>query len=150
MGVREACGSVGRRAGASAGAALLAVATLGVAGCGGEDDFANEPRPAAPIVVTAKVDAERVVVSPDQFGAGLVNITVANQSDDPVTLTFVGPGPEDNHSSGEIAPSGVGNLKAALNEGDYEVSGGDRSDAKPAKVAVGPPRKSSSDELLLP
>ena len=148
MGVREACGSVGQRAGA--GAALLAVATLGIGGCGGEDDFANEPRPAAPIVVTAKVDAKRVVVSPDEFGAGLVNITVANQSDDPVTLTLVGPSPEDNHESGEIGPSGIGNLKAALNEGDYEVSGGDRSDSKPTQIAVGPPRESSSDDLLLP
>ncbi len=150
MGVREACGSVRRRAGASAGAALLAVAALAVAGCGGEDDFANESRPAAPIVVTAKIDSKQVVVSPRGFGAGLVNITVSNQSDDPVTLTLVGPGPEDNFESGEILPNGVGNLKAALNEGDYEVSGGERSDARPTEIAVGPPRESSGDQLLLP
>lgn len=150
MGAREACGSVRRRAGASAGAALLAVAALGIVGCGGEDDFANEPRPAAPIALAAEVDSKQVAVSPERFGAGLVNITVSNQSDDPVTLTFVGPGPEDNFESGEIPPNGVGNLKAALNEGDYEVSGGERSDAEPTEIAVGPPRESSSDDLLLP
>ena len=148
MGVREACGSVRRRAGA--GAALLAVAALVVAGCGGEDDFANEPRPAAPIAVAAKIDSKQVVVSPRSFGAGLVDITISNQSDDPVTLTLVGPGPEDNFESGEILPNGIGNLEAALNEGDYEVSGGERSDARPTGIAVGPPRESSSDQLGLP
>ena len=146
MGAREACGSVKRRAGvtAAAGAALFAV------GCGGDEDFANEPRPAAPIVVTAKVDAKKVVVSPKSFGAGLVNFTVSNQSDDPVTLTLVGPSPDDNAESGEVPPNGVGNLKAAVSEGEYEISGGERSDAQPAQVKVGPPRDSSSDELLLP
>nr|MDQ3571852.1 hypothetical protein [Actinomycetota bacterium] len=134
---------------ARVGVAALA-GSLGVAGCGGEEDFANDPRPAAPIVVTAKVDPKQVVLSPDEFGAGLVNITVSNQSEDPVRLTLVGPGPEDNAESGEIPPNGVGNVKAALDEGDYEVNGGERSDAKPAQLTVGPPRSSSSDELLLP
>ena len=145
MGAREAFRSVKARAGVAA-----LVAPLCIAGCGGEDDFANDPRPAAPIVVTAKVDSKRVVISPDEFGAGLVNITVSNQSEDPVRLTLVGPGPEDNAESGEVPPNGIGNVKAALEEGDYEVNGGERSDAKPAQLTVGPPRASSSDELLLP
>lgn len=121
-----------------------------LAGCGGEDDFANDPRPAAPIVVTAKVDDKALVVSPSKFGAGLVNFTVANQSDDPITLTLVGPAPEDNQESDEIPPGGVGNLKADVSEGDYEINAGDRSDADPAQVTVGAARPSSSDELLLP
>jgi hypothetical protein len=133
-----------------AGVAAIAVVALSAAGCGGDEDFANDPRPAAPIVVTAKVDADNVVVSPKSFGAGLVNITVSNQSDDPVTLTLIGPTPDDNFESGEIPPNGVGNLKADVAEGAYEVSGGERSDAKPAQVEVGPDRASSSDELLLP
>lgn len=146
MGAREACGSVNRRAGVAA----AVVAALLVAGCGGDEDFANDPRPASPIVVTAKVDSDKVVVSPKAFGAGLVNITVSNQSDDPVTLTLVGPTPDDNFESGDIPPNGVGNLKADVGEGSYEVNAGERSGAKPAQVEVGPPRESSSDELLLP
>jgi hypothetical protein len=148
MGVREDVRSTRRRA-ACAGVATLALAGLAVSGCG-EDDFANEPRPAAPIVVTAKVGSDRVLVSPDRFGAGLVNITVSNQSDDPVRLTLVGPEPADNVQGDDIPPLGVGNLKASLSEGDYEVNAGERSDAEPAQLRVGPPRESSSNELLLP
>ena len=148
MGARESFRITRPRAGV-AGVAALAVALAG-AGCGGEDDFANDPRPAAPIVVTARVDSKEVEVSPDKFGAGLVNITVSNLSDDPVRLTLVGPGPEDNQESSEIPPAAIGNLKAAVNEGDSEVNGGDRSDAQPAVFKVGPPRPNSNDQLLLP
>jgi hypothetical protein len=147
MRVREALLCTGRRVGA--GGIITALVGLGMAGCG-EDDFENQPRPAAPIVVTAKVGSDEVLVSPDKFGAGLVNITVSNQSDDPVRLTLVGPQPEDNIQGDDIPPLGVGNLKASLSEGAYEVNAGERSDAEPAQLRVGPPRKSSSDELLLP
>jgi hypothetical protein len=40
----------------------MALAT--VAGCGGGDDYANEPRPPAPINVTAAITNSRVNVSP--------------------------------------------------------------------------------------
>jgi hypothetical protein len=149
MSVREVLRSSSRRSGAVGVAAAVVLASLGAAGCGSED-FANEPRPAAPIVVTAKVDADQVLVSPDKLGAGLVNITVSNQSDDPVRITLVGPDPEDNVEGNDIPPAGVGNLKASLAEGDYEVNAGERSDAQPAQLKVGPARQSSSDELLLP
>ena len=148
MGAREALRSIRPRSGVT----LVVVAALAfaVSGCGGGEDFANDPRPAPPIVLTAKVDSKEVVVSPDKVGAGLLNITVSNQSDDPVRLTLVGPSPEDNQESSEIPPNGIGNLKAALDEGDYEVNGGERSSAKPAELKVGPPRPSSNDQLLLP
>jgi hypothetical protein len=149
MGAREEFRSTGRRTRVAASAVALA-ATAALVGCGDDDDFANDPRPAAPIVVTAKIDDQKVLVSPVDFGAGLVTITVSNQSDDPVNLTLVGPAPEDNEESGDIPPGAVGNLKAHVVEGDYEVNGGERSDAKPAQITVGPPRPSSSDELLLP
>ena len=149
MGAREAFRSIGRRAIVAWGAVTLVV-SVGAAGCGGEEDFANEPKPPAHIVVTAKIDSDKVVVSPDKFGAGLVNFTVSNQSEDPVTLTLVGPSPEDNASSGEIPPGGVGNLKADVSEGDYEVNGGERSSARPAQLKVGPERASAKDQLLQP
>ena len=150
MGVREALRPPLRGTSTARAAIGVVGAAALLAGCGGDSDFANDPRPAAPIVVTAKVDTEKVVVSPKEFGAGLVNITVSNQSEDPISLTLVGPAPEDNAESGEIPPGGVGNLKADVVEGDYEVNGGDRSDAKPAQITVGAERQSSKDELLLP
>ena len=146
MGARKAYRSVRPRA--AVGAAVLGLAVAG-AGCG-EDDFPNEPRAAAPISVTAKVDPKKVVVSPREFGAGLVNFTVSNQSDDVIRLTLVGPGPEDNAESGEVPPNGVGSLKAEMSEGDYEISAGERSDAQPAQVTVGPARETSQNDLLLP
>lgn len=147
MGAREAFRSTRPRVGIAAIAALALA--MAAAGCGSED-FANDPRPAAPVGLTAKVDSKEIVVSPAKLGAGLVNITVSNQSEDPVSLTLVGPGPEDNIEGDEVPPGGVGDVKASLSEGDYEVNGGERSDAKPAEIKVGPPRPSSSDELLLP
>ena len=148
MGAREACGSVNRRAGVAA----AVVAALLVAGCGGDEDFANDPRPAA---------ADRrhrqgrlrasVVVSPKSFGAGLVNITVSNQSDDPVTLTLVGPTPDDNFESGEIPPERRRQPQGRRRRGRLR---GQRRRAlrRQARAGRGRARRatSSSDELLLP
>jgi hypothetical protein len=125
-------------------------AALAMAACGSDDDFANDPRPPAPILVTAKVDDDKVVISPKDIGAGLVTFAISNQSDDPVTLTLAGPAPKANQSSPEIPPSGVDEFKVELVEGDYEINGGERSGAKPAQITVGPERPSSSDQLLLP
>jgi hypothetical protein len=136
----------GRRGAVLAGAFSLLVA---VSGCGA-DDFENNPRPPAPVELTAKVDDKSVLMSPSAVGAGLAVITVSNQSRDPINLTIVGPAPEDEAESGEIAPGGVGNLKAELVEGEYEVSAGDSSRVKSAELAVGPERESSQNELLLP
>jgi hypothetical protein len=147
MGAWEEYRSVRHR---TAAIACCAAATITVVGCGGDDDFANDPRPPAPILVTAKVDDQKVVISPKEFGAGLVTFAISNQSDDPVSLTLVGPAPEDNEASTEIPPAGVDEFKAEMAEGDYEINGGERSDAKPAQIAVGPERESSKDQLLLP
>lgn len=127
-------------------ATVTALATGVAAGCGAED-HANEPRPASPIEVTAKVDEERIDVSPDEFGAGLVVMTISNQSEDPVQIGVEGP--TAGESSG-IEPGSVGSFKFNFEQGDYEVSPGEDSGARPALLTVGPQRASSQNELLLP
>ena len=133
-------------------AALGAGATLalGLGGCGGEDDFENEPRPARPIELTAMVNDREVQVSPSQppeVGAGLATITISNQSGEPVALTLVGPTDE---ASDPIPPGSVGSMKIELAEGEYEVTGGEESDARESLLVVGPDRESSQNDLLLP
>jgi hypothetical protein len=120
-------------------------AALGVAACG-EDDFENNPRPPAPIEVTARI-GEEVVISPQNFGAGIVNFTISNQSAKPATLVLEGP---NDIVGTELPPGTVGPLKATLLEGEYEVSAGEDSDAREATLEVGPERKSSQNDLLLP
>ena len=72
--------------------AAAGIALIGAAGCG-SDDFANDPRPPAPIELTAKVDDRKVSVSPveidgEPIGAGLATVTIANLTDDEVQLTL--------------------------------------------------------------
>ena len=96
-----ACRPTGRRGEIVAG--IAAVAALAVAGCG-SSDFANEPRAAAPIEVTASVGPRAVKVSPAQFGAGLVNFTVANLSSNPASFQLSG---QTSAASGPIQPGAV-------------------------------------------
>ena len=127
-------------------ACSIALAAGVAVGCGSED-HENEPRPPAPIEVTAKVDDQKVDVSPNEFGAGLVVMTISNQSGDPVQIGVEGP--TAGESSG-IEPGSVGSFKFNFEEGDYEVSPGEESGARPALLTVGPERASSQNELLLP
>lgn len=125
---------------------LPALAAIAVAGCGAED-HPNEPRPPAPIEITARVSDDRVAVQPSEFGAGLVNMTISNQSDVPVEIAVDGP---TGNTGPTIAPGQPGNFKFNFEEGEYEVSAGEESDASPAVLTVGPERASSQNELLLP
>lgn len=125
-------------------AALSASAAL--AACG-EEDFENNPRPPAPIELSALVNDQKVLVSPDNVGAGLATITVSNQSEDPATFTLSGP---DDITSQQILPGDTGQIKGELREGDYTVSAGDDSTARDGRLTVGPERASSQNDLLLP
>ena len=144
MRFREAARGSGRQR-AAALTALGAVA-LTAAACG-EDDFANEPRPPAPIEVTAAIDDKSVNVSPSKFGAGLVTITISNQSEEPTSLNLDGP---TTATSDDIVPGGTGSIKTALEEGEYEASAGAEIAVRPQKIEVGPERESSQNDLLLP
>lgn len=127
-------------------ASVAALAAGGVAGCGA-DDHPNEPRLPAPIEVTAKVDDERIDVQPSKFGAGLVVMTISNQSADPVSVAVEGP---TGGTGPTIAPGQPGNFKFDFEEGEYVVSAGEDSAARDALLTVGPERASSQNDLLLP
>ena len=126
-------------------AAALAAAT-GVAACG-SDDHPNNPRPPSPIELTARISDRDIALSPSELGGGPVSITVSNQSRQPAALTLEGP---TDAIGTELPPGAVGEFKATLEEGQYEVSGGPESSAREGTLEVGPDRESSQNELLLP
>jgi hypothetical protein len=128
---------------------LLALATLGaltLAGCG-QDDFANDPRPPIPAEITVKVSDRDVVVSPSDFGAGLVNFTIANLSAGPATLAIDGP---TTAETDEIPAGGNAVLKTEMETGSYQVSAVGPPGARPFSLEVGPDRPSGQNDLLLP
>lgn len=140
-----------RAAALVAGSALVAVA---LAGCGGEDKFANKPRPPVPLQLTGVITEERVTVSPDRVGAGPVIITVSNQTQRSHTITLEGDGVQVRETVGPVNPLDTARIQQTLPQGSYEVRAGS-SQAMPkeiraAKLEIGPPRKSSSGEVLLP
>jgi hypothetical protein len=132
--------------------ALAGAAALGVSGCGSDDDYANEPRPPAPIVVTAAITPDGVAVSPSEFGAGPINLIVANQTEGAQQVTFEasGDGGGDlSQTTGPISPRDTATLKADLEQGTYALRAGEGS-IKAAKIEVGASRPSAQNELLQP
>jgi hypothetical protein len=129
---------------ALAGAAVLG---LGATACGADDEPASEPRPPAPIEITASIKDRTVDVSPGEVGAGMANFTISNQSRDSARLVLAGP-TED--ATADIAPGMTANLKTNLEPGTYEVSAGEGTRPRPDRLEVGPERPSSQNELLLP
>ena len=125
-----------------------------LAGCGDEgEDYANRPRPATPINVTAAISDKKISISPKEFGAGPVVIIVSNQSGAEQRLTLQteelgGSQPGLKQSTDPIAPRGTGTLKADVREGSYALSASEGP--KPATLEVGPERKSAQDQLLAP
>jgi hypothetical protein len=141
----RACGQAGRR-GEIIIAVIASLAMLVLVGCG-SSSFPNEPRAAAPIEVTASVGPRSVKVSPTQFGAGLVNFTVANLSSNPASFELRGP---TSASSGPIQPGAVTTVTKDLKTGTYKASAGQESGLATSAFKVGPPRRSSQNKLLLP
>jgi len=138
-----------------AGALLaLCAAGLALAACG-EDDFENEPRPAVPVQLTGVITDEKVTVSPKEVGAGPVVITVSNQTDASHTVTLESSdGGTIREQVGPINPLDTATLQRTLDTGQYTVSAGSEAavpqEIDPATLTIGEPRKSGSDELLLP
>jgi len=138
----------------SSRAFFLLVAVAALPGCGGsDDDYANNPRPPAPINVTAAITEERVSVSPQEFGAGPVVFIIANQTDEAqaVTLETDELGGEEagiRQTTSPINPDGTATLKVDMREGTYAVRAGDGIRA--AELSVGSERESAQNELLQP
>lgn len=123
-----------------------------ITGCGGSD-FKNKPRPPTPIQLTGVITDKNVTVSPAKFGAGPITLTISNQTQASHTVTLEGAPLQKKatptQTVGPINPLDTANIQQTLPQGDYVVKVAS-SKIKPAKLRVGPPRKSSSGTLLLP
>ena len=132
----------------------IATALVTVAGCGGGDDYANNPRPPAPINVTAAITNQRVSVSPERFGAGPIVLVISNQSSSAQEVTFEtdelgGSQPGRKFNTTPINPRGTATLKVEVRPGDWKLHTGDGG-IRAAAVSVGKERKSAQGELLQP
>lgn len=142
-----------KRLRSAATAAVACVVALAGAGCG-EDDFANQPRPPSPIVVSATISDGRVSVSPATFGAGPVTLIVTNQTEATQQITLdaqdsVNASNEVEQQTGPINPRDTASVKVDLAQGAYSLSVGSES-IEPARVQVGAKRESAQDKLLQP
>ncbi|MDQ3607388.1 MAG: hypothetical protein M3459_00580 [Actinomycetota bacterium] len=130
----------------------VACASLGLAACGADQDFAREPRPPVAITVTALVDEDSISVSPARFGAGVVRFIIANQSAEPQKVSLRAEDEQEalaTQVTEPIAVGGTGELKLALEPGVYQLET-DGDDIDPGTLEVGPQRPRGQDQLLLP
>jgi len=130
------------------------IAAFLVSSCG-EDDFANEPRPPVPLTLTGVITEQRVTVSPDDFGAGPIVLTISNQTGSSHRVAVKGQaedGTDIDETSGPINPLDTATLQQELPEGEYTVTANSdgASGIRPDRLLVGPERDSASDELELP
>jgi hypothetical protein len=139
------------RIGALASGVALTAGLL--AGCGGGKNFADQPRPSAPLYLTGVITSSGVTVSPNRAGAGPVVILVSNQTQASHTLTLDG----DNIApvqSGSIAPTDTGRIQTTLSPGTYTVKAGSvqavRKQLAPARLVIGKERADSNDQVGLP
>ncbi|HET9765379.1 MAG TPA: hypothetical protein VFS60_00955 [Thermoanaerobaculia bacterium] len=134
-------------------AAAIAAALLATA-CGDTEPRSNLPRPPAPVTITAAVHDDLIQVSPAITGAGPIVLLVSNQTSKPQKVTFEtdelgGRTGGNTVSTPVIAPQSTGRLSINARSGRYAVHVQDRT-IRAARVSVGPPRKSSQNQLLLP
>jgi len=132
--------------------ALLATTALIAAGCGSGSKFKNDPRPPSPVQLTGVIRDDKVTISPNRVGAGPVILLISNQTEEAHTITL--DGDQINETVGPINALDTAKLQQTLPQGTYEVkAGSDKAVAKeidPAQILIGPQRKSSRNELLLP
>lgn len=126
---------------------------LALAGCGNTSRYANNPRPASPIVITAAILPGKVSVSPSHFGAGPVSLVVTNQTGVSQQIRLVrevnGSEQAAGAQTGPINPNDTASLKADVDQGEYVVRV-ENDGIKPARISVGSKRPSAQNELLQP
>jgi hypothetical protein len=139
----------------AAGIATAAMASIAVAGCGDEAEYANRDRPPAPITLTASISKDKISVSPKRFGAGPIKLIVTNQTDrsQQITLeTADAPGSGRTgirQQTGPINPRDTASIQADVRQGSYSVRvAGDG--IRPATLDVSDERPTSQQDLLLP
>ncbi|WP_272477083.1 hypothetical protein [Baekduia alba] len=125
--------------------------------CGDSDHkYANAERPPTPIVVSAAINDQSVIVSPRKFGAGPITLIISNQSSASQQVTLEtddqpgdsGPG-QKAIATGPINPRETASVKGQVVEGTYALRvGGDG--VKPATILVGKERPTSQNDLLQP
>ena len=129
----------------------LAVAAALFAGCG-EDDFENKERAPVREALTGVIQDDEVTVSPSKIGAGPVEITISNQTDQKHSITLEGESIVQRE--GPVAPGDTATIQKTLEPGNYEVKAGSEKavpkEIRPAVLQIGKKRRNSNNELLLP
>jgi len=143
-----------RRSTSTAVTGLIGLVVLGISACGSGKQYANNPRPATPIVITAAIAHDHVSLSPNRLGAGPVELVVANETDSSQQITLEtdeinGRQAGVRQRTGPINPQDTASLKADLRPGSYvlHVEG---VSIKAARLQVGPPRPSAQNQVLQP
>jgi hypothetical protein len=150
-------------------AALPAAALLAI-GCGASS-HPNEPRPQSPTRISVTISDNGVIVTPRKVAFGPersqqipqnqdhpqpprktdeplnVVFVIANQSENKARLHLGGP---RDTTSGPLYPNSPGTMQTALPTGTYTVSASGVPGAPGARLAVGPLRTSSENDVLLP
>ena len=151
-------------------ACVLGALALAAAGCGA-GEHANDPRPSPPTRVSVTVTRDKVTVQPSRIGLGPDRTQQIPQNQQhpqppirtngPLTVAFVTAnftrfdshlevhGPR-NATSEPLVANGAVTLQADLPTGIYRIGAADIPSARPAKLAVGPYRASSQNDVLLP
>jgi hypothetical protein len=132
--------------------ATCAVAAIFVAGCG-DEDFENKARAPVRIQLSGVIQKDKVTVSPSRkLGAGPFEITISNQTDDRHTVSLEGGTIKED--AGSVDPDDTLTIRRTLDPGTYEVRAGSEQavpkEIEPAVLEVGPERRDSNSDLLLP
>ena len=127
--------------------ALLAMASIVVAGCSG-NKRENKLRAPAPLIVSVSIGEDRVTTSPASIGAGPATFTVINLSSTAQRFT-ISRG-DFERSSGNFDPQNTTIVKVDLKQGEYELSAADALEIESRRFKVTKERPSSQNDLLLP
>ncbi|HEX2017278.1 MAG TPA: hypothetical protein VGN69_11330 [Solirubrobacteraceae bacterium] len=145
---------IGARRSTAVTVVALGLCPLVLSACGTGQPYANNPRPPAPIVVTAAIVGDHVSLSPAQLGAGPIELVIANETDSSQQATLEtdqinGRQAGLRQRTGPINPQDTASLKASLQPGTYSLHV-EGSAIKAARLQVGALRASAQNQVLQP